>query len=72
MNKQLQSRNFSRRRTYTVRPNLYFKNRMNEGSYFGDLIDEEEIDGKTYYVVKINGKVQKLSKEAFVIVRKDR
>jgi hypothetical protein len=46
-----------------------FKNKINEVSYVGDIINEEEIEGKGYYVVKINGRVQKLAKEGFVITR---
>jgi len=62
---------FRRQQLYTVRPNVKFKNRMNEISYVGDIINEEEIEGKGYYVVKINGRVQKLAKEAFIITRND-
>jgi hypothetical protein len=54
---------------YQVKPNVLFKNKINEVSYVGDIINEEEIEGKGYYVVKINGRVQKLAKEGFVITR---
>jgi hypothetical protein len=64
--------NVNRRPTYETKTNVHFKNRMNEGTYVGDIINEEEIEGKGYYVVRINGRVQKLAKEAFIITRKDK
>lgn len=61
-----------RRVEYQVKPNVKLKNRMNEGTYVGDIINEEDIEGKGYYVVRINGRVQKLAKEAFIIMRNDK
>lgn len=60
----------NRRPTYQVKPNVYFLNRVNDTSYVGDLINEEDIDGKSFYVVKMSGRVLKLSKEAYTISKK--
>jgi len=38
-------------------------------TYVGDIINEEVIDGNSFYVVKVNGRVLKLSKEAYGISR---
>lgn len=55
---------------YEVKKDVYFKNRINDSSYIGDLINEEEIEGKRYYVVKKSGRVIKLAKEFYTIVKR--
>jgi hypothetical protein len=58
-----------RRPLYKVKENVYFKSKLNEMTYVGDIINEEVIDGNSFYVVKVNGRVLKLSKEAYGISR---
>lgn len=59
-----------RKLKYEVKKDVYFKNRINDSSYIGDLINEEEIEGKRYYVVKKSGRVIKLAKEFYTIVKR--
>ena len=57
-----------RRPSYNVRPNVQFKNKLNGDTLVGDLINEEEIDGKPFFVVRDKrGVVIKLTREAFYI-----
>lgn len=56
-----------KRPTYKVRENITLKNVFNTGDITGDIINEEEIDGKLFYVVKSNNRVLKLAKEAYII-----
>jgi hypothetical protein len=53
--------------TYSVRKNATLKNRLNNELFFGDVINEESIDGKTFFVVRKEGKVFKLNKDSFVV-----
>lgn len=59
-----------RKSRYEIKKDVYFKNRINDSSYVGDLINEEEIEGKRYYVVKKSGRVVKLAKEFYTIVKR--
>ena len=59
-----------RKSRYEVKKDVYFKNKINDSSYIGDLINEEEIEGKRYYVVKKSGRVIKLAKEFYTIVKR--
>lgn len=55
-----------KRPQYSIKRGLRFKNRLNSEIIFGDLINEEEIDGKSYFVVRNDkGNVVKLTKEAY-------
>jgi putative ribosome biogenesis GTPase RsgA len=60
----------SRRPSYEVRRNLYFKNKVNDNSYTGDLVNEEDIEGKRFYIVKVNNRTLKLAKEFYTIVKR--
>lgn len=60
----------TRRVKYNIRPNVKIKNRLNGDIVFGDLINEEEIEGKGFFVLrKDRGHVIKLSKEAYSLVK---
>lgn len=60
----------TKRVKYNVKPNVKIKNRLNGDIIFGDLINEEEIEGKGFFVLrKDRGHVIKLSKEAYSLVR---
>lgn len=59
-----------KRPQFNVRPNIKFKNRLNSEIVMGDLINEEEIEGKHYFVVRTQkGNVVKLTKEAYSILK---
>lgn len=60
----------NRRPMYEVRRNLYFKNKVNDNSYTGDLINEEDIEGKRFYIVRCNNRTLKLAKEFYTIVKR--
>lgn len=47
---------------------IKLKNRLNNDIIEGVLINEENIDGKNYFVVRfLNGAVNKFNKEAFIV-----
>jgi hypothetical protein len=55
------------RQQYKIKENVTLKNIFNTGDIIGDIINEEEIEGKPFYVVRSNNRVLKLSKEAYLI-----
>lgn len=55
---------------FQTRYNLKFRNKINNEITLGDLVNEEYIDGKTYFVIRSErGTFIKLSKEAYNIVK---
>jgi hypothetical protein len=40
-------------------------NRFNNETVKGDLINEEEIEGKPFYVMRVGQRVMKLAKDAY-------
>lgn len=56
--------------TYNIKKNVTLKNRLNNELFFGDIINEESIDGKNFYVLKTNGKYFKFNKDSFSITFK--
>lgn len=61
---------FNRSHYKSFKPrSIRLKNKLNNDIIEGVLINEDDIDGKLYFVVKfLNGSVNKFSKEAFTIV----
>lgn len=57
---------------YIVKEKITLVNRLNNEQVLCDIINEEEIEGKRFYVVKTKNRVLKLSKEAFTIKPLDR
>jgi len=55
------------RQTYNIRRNVTLKNRFNNELFQGDIINEESIDGKTFYVVRKDSKIFKFNKDSFVV-----
>ena len=59
---------FNKRPKYNVRPGVRFKNKLNGELVMGDLINEEEIEGRLFYVIRNSrGNVIKLTREAYYI-----
>jgi hypothetical protein len=57
-----------KRPQYNIKRGIKFKNRLNGESITGDLINEEDIEGKSYFVIRNDkGSVVKLTKEAYSI-----
>lgn len=60
---------FKRFKSYPIK----IKNRLNGDVVEGILINEEEIEGRKYFVIKfLNGSVNKFSKEAFTVLSSPR
>lgn len=55
---------------YNIKPNIKLKNKFNSEIIIGDIINEEEIEGKLYFVMKNQkGNIIKLTKEAYTIIK---
>jgi hypothetical protein len=54
---------------YKTKTNAILKNVVNNERMTCDIINEEVIDGKLFYVVKMNNRLQKLAKDGFSIVK---
>lgn len=50
---------------YTAKPNVILYNRLNSEQIAGDLVNEDEIEGKQFYVMRVNGRLLKLAKDAY-------
>ncbi len=60
------------KQNYVVKEKITLVNRLNNEQVLCDIINEEEIEGKRFYIVKTKNRVLKLSKEAFTIKALDR
>lgn len=65
--KRESTRNNFRRPEYKVRQNITLKNIFNNTDYTGDIINEEEIEGKGFYILRTNNRVYKLAKDAHTL-----
>ena len=59
-----------RKPQYKIRENVVLKNIFNTGDIAGDIIDEQEIEGRSFYVVRSNNRVYKVAKEAYTVRKK--
>lgn len=56
------------RKKYFVKRDVRLKNRYNGDVVLGDIINEEEIEGKSFYVLRNQkGSVVKLTREAYYV-----
>lgn len=53
------------RTTFLTKPNLTLYNRINNEQIIGDLINEETIEGKHFYVLRVGARTLKLAKDAY-------
>lgn len=53
------------RQQFVTKPNFSLFNRFNNEQVTGDLINEDEIEGKKFYVMRVGQRVLKLAKEAY-------
>lgn len=58
---------FITRSQYAVRPNVTLFNRLNNEQFTGDLVNEEEIEGKSFFVLRVGPRVMKLAKDAYTL-----
>jgi len=54
---------------YKVKPNISFKNNITKEVTVCDIVNEEEIEGKRFYIVKIGPRILKFAKEGYSIVK---
>ncbi|NBW58391.1 hypothetical protein EBR43_11585 [bacterium] len=54
---------------YKVKPNIFFKNNITKEVVNGDIINEEEIEGRRFYIVRMGSRVLKFAKEGYSIVK---
>lgn len=57
----------SKKPTYNVRKNATLKNRLNNELFTGDIINEESIEGKMFFVVRKEGRIFKFNKDSFSV-----
>ena len=57
------------RPTYKIKPNVRFKNNITNEVIRGDIVNEEFIDGKQFYVVKIGPRFLKFSKDGHTLLK---
>lgn len=50
---------------FVIKPNFTLYNRMNNEKITGDLINEDEIEGKKFYVMRVGPRKIKLAKDAY-------
>lgn len=56
------------RKKYSIKHDVKLKNRYNGDIVLGDIINEEEIEGKAFYVLRNQkGSVVKLTREAYYV-----
>jgi hypothetical protein len=54
-----------RQNKFTAKPNFTLYNRINNEQIAGDLINEDEIEGKQFYVMRVGTRLLKLAKDAY-------
>lgn len=52
---------------YIVKKNITLSNRLNNETVTGDLVNEDEIDGKKFFVMRVGPRTMKLAKDAYMI-----
>jgi len=59
----------NRRLVFKVKPNVRLKNNFTNEVTRGDIVNEEFIDGKQFFVVKVGPRFLKFSKEGYTLLR---
>ena len=59
----------NQRPIYKVKPNVRFKNNITNEVTRGDIVNEEFIDGKQFFVVKVGPRFLKFSKEGYTLLK---
>lgn len=54
-----------KRQQFVTKPNFVLFNRLNSEQIVGDLINEDEIEGKQFYVLRVGQRTLKLAKDAY-------
>lgn len=53
------------RSQYKIKPKVKLKNKLSGETVTVDVVDEESIEGKQFWVVRANNRTLKLSKDAY-------
>lgn len=56
---------YSHRNQFVVKHNVTLFNRLNNEQITGDLVNEDEIEGKKFYVLRVGPRLMKLAKDAY-------
>jgi hypothetical protein len=59
----------NQRPIYKIKPSVRFKNNITNEVTRGDIVNEEFIDGKQFYVVKVGPRLLKFSKEGYTLLK---
>jgi hypothetical protein len=54
-----------RQNKFNTKPNFTLYNRLNNEQIAGDLVNEDEIEGKQFYVMRVGTRLLKLAKDAY-------
>jgi hypothetical protein len=59
----------SNRNQFIKKPNVTLQNRLNNETITGDLVNEDEIDGKMFFVLHVGRppRLMKLAKDAYTL-----
>lgn len=52
---------------YNIKRNVILTNRVTNEIITGDIINEDDIEGRSFFVVKSGSRVMKLAKDAYTI-----
>lgn len=55
--------------TYKVKPNVKLKNVMTNEVVTVDILNEEDIEGRKFWIIRSKQRVLKLSKDAYSLVK---
>lgn len=59
-----------KRHTFKRIVNVTLKNRYNSETIKGDIINEDTIEGRSYYVLQVNNRTIKCAKESYSIQKR--
>ena len=56
-----------KRSKFVVKRNVTLTNRVTNETITGDIINEDDIEGRPFFVIKSGARVMKLAKDAYII-----
>jgi len=62
-------KNLNYKKSSKIKHDVNFRNNFTKEIITADIVKEEEIGGKTFYVVKIGSRILKFSKEGYSILK---
>ena len=58
-----------RQLSYKIKHGAVLKNKITNETTTGDIVNEENIDGKMFYVLKVGPRFLKLAKEGYSLIK---